>query len=68
MLDLAAAHGRSVGRERAPELLAVAGAGLSVRGLVRRLPRRLPLIGGVTGYLATRALGEAAITVFAAGD
>ena len=68
VLDLAAAHGRPIDRERAPELAAVAGTGLGVRALVRRLPRRPPLIGGVTGYLATRALGEAAVKVFAAAD
>jgi uncharacterized protein (DUF697 family) len=68
VLDLAAAHGRALDRELAPELAAVAGSGLGFRALVRRLPRRLPLIGGVTGYLATRALGEAAIKRFATDD
>jgi uncharacterized protein (DUF697 family) len=65
VLDLAAAHGRTIDKERATELVAVAGTGLGVRSLVRRLPRRLPLVGGLTGYLATRALGEAAIRRFA---
>lgn len=68
VLDVAAAHGRTIDRERAPELAAVVGAGLGVRSLVRRLPRRLPLIGGLAGYLTTRALGEAARRRFAAGD
>ena len=68
VLDVAAAHGRTVDRERAPELAAVVGSGLGVRSLVRRLPRRLPLIGGLTGYLTTRALGEAASRRFATGD
>lgn len=68
VLDLAVAHGRTVDRERAPELAVVAGSGLGVRALVRRLPRRLPLIGGVTGYLTTRALGEAAIRRFTTDD
>lgn len=66
VLDLAAAHGRVIDRSRAPELLAVAGAGLGARAAVRRLPRRLPLVGGVAAYLTTRALGEAAIRAFAA--
>lgn len=65
VLDVAAAHGRQIGKERATELVAVASTGLGVRALVRRLPRRLPLVGGLTGYLTTRALGEAAIRRFA---
>ena len=68
VLDIAAAHGHAIGRERAAELAAVAGTGLGVRALVRRLPRRLPLIGGLTGYLATRALGEAAAGVSPPAD
>jgi uncharacterized protein (DUF697 family) len=64
VLDIAAAYGHEPGQEQAPELAAVAGAGLGLRALVRRLPARLPLIGGVTGYLATRAAGEAAIKRF----
>ncbi len=66
VLDVAAAHGQPIGQERAPELGAVAGTGLGFRGLVRRLPTRVPLIGGITGYLATRAIGEAAIRRFSA--
>jgi uncharacterized protein (DUF697 family) len=66
VLDLAAAHGRTVGRERAPELAAVLGTGLGARALVRRLPSRIPLVGGVAAFLATRALGEAAAARFAA--
>ena len=68
VLDLAAAYGRTVDQERAPELAAVFASGLGVRTLVRRLPQRLPLIGGLTGYLITRALGEAAIRRFGTGD
>jgi uncharacterized protein (DUF697 family) len=67
VLDVAAADGREVGQERAPELAAVAGTGLGLRGIVRRLPTRIPLVGGLTGYLGTRALGEAAVRRFAAG-
>lgn len=67
VLDVAAAHGRTIDRERAPELAAVAASGLGLRAAVRRLPRRIPLLGGVTGFLATRALGEAARRRFAAG-
>jgi len=66
VLDVAAAHGSPIDRERAPELTAVAAAGLGARALARRLPGRLPLVGGATGYLVTRALGEAATRRFAA--
>jgi uncharacterized protein (DUF697 family) len=64
-LDVAAAYGRPIDRERAPELVAVAGTGLGARSLARRLPARLPLVGAVSGYLVTRAVGEAAIRRFA---
>ena len=60
-LDLASAHGQALDRERAPELAVVAGTGLGLRALARRLPSWLPLVGGVTGYLGTRAIGEAAL-------
>jgi uncharacterized protein (DUF697 family) len=66
VLDVAAAYGKELGQDRGPEIAAVAGTGLGVRALVRRLPARLPLIGGVTGFLATRAIGEAAIARFSA--
>ena len=65
VLDVAAVHGKPVGQERAPELGAVAGTGLGLRGLARRLGR-LPLLGGMTGYFGTRAIGEAAIRRHAA--
>src|SRR5262245_53879410 len=68
VLDVAAAHGTPIDRERGPELAAVAGAGLGARSLARRLPRRLPLVGAVTGYAVTRALGEAAARRFAVAD
>jgi len=66
VLDVAAAHGRSIDRELAPELAAVAGAGLGARSLARRLPARLPLVGAASGFVVTRALGEAAVRRFAA--
>ena len=58
-LDLAAARGRRLDRERAPELAAVVVAGLAARGAVRRLGRRGSLVAAVSGYVVTRALGEA---------
>ena len=65
VLDVAAAHGSPIDRERAPELAAVASAGLGARSLARRLPARLPFVGAATGYLVTRAVGEAAVRRFA---
>ena len=60
-LDLALSRGRELDRERAPELAAVLGAGLGIRTIVRRLGlRESALIAAVTGYTATRVLGEAA--------
>jgi uncharacterized protein (DUF697 family) len=61
VLDLAAAHGQAIDAERAPELAAVAGTGLGLRAAVRRLPLRVPFVGALTGYVGTRAIGEAAI-------
>ena len=49
-----------------PEIAAVAGTGLGLRTLARRLRSWLPLVGGVTGYLGTRAIGEAALRRYAA--
>ena len=61
VLDLAAAHGETIDGDRAPEVAAVAGTGLGLRALVRRLPVEVPFVGGITGYLGTRAIGEAAL-------
>ena len=65
-LDLASAHGQPIDRDRAPEIAAVAGTGLGLRSLARRLPAWIPLVGGITGYLGTRAIGEAALKRLAA--
>jgi len=61
VLDLAAANGRPIDRDRGPDVAAVAGTGLGLRAFARRLPAWIPLVGGVTGYLGTRAIGEAAL-------
>jgi uncharacterized protein (DUF697 family) len=61
VLDLAAAHGREIGPERAPEVGAVAATGLTLRGVVRRLGLGSSRpVAGLSGYSGTRALGEAA--------
>lgn len=69
-LDVAAAGGRSVEpQERAPELGAVVALAVGMRTLGRGARRlRLPafLVGAITGYGATRVLGEVAVRRFAA--
>jgi uncharacterized protein (DUF697 family) len=70
VLRLAQAHGLAVGQERLPELAAVVGAGLGLRGAARELLDAVPLPGrvvkGAVAYTGTRALGEAARLRFAA--
>jgi uncharacterized protein (DUF697 family) len=69
VLRIAAAHGVEVDQERVPEVLAVVGGGFGFRALARRLLARLPLPGwGVragVAYAGTRAIGEAAVRVYA---
>ena len=68
VLYLAAAHGRELGPDRAPEVGAVLGTGLALRTGVRRLGLAgSRVVGGVTGYAGTRALGEAAVRRFGGG-
>jgi hypothetical protein len=60
-LDVAAATGQRLGRERAPEVAAVVAAGLGVRTAMRRLGLQGSAVAaGLSGYAVTRALGEAA--------
>jgi uncharacterized protein (DUF697 family) len=58
-------------RERAPEVLAVVGAGLGLRAAARELLDLVPVAGwmvkGVVAYAGTRALGEAAVRRLEAG-
>lgn len=68
---IAAAHGESIDRERALELLAVVGAGFGFRALARQALALLPGPGwaykGGIAYAGTTAIGEAAIAYFEAG-
>lgn len=66
--QLAALHGRPLGRDRALELAGVVAAGYGWRGLARTAIRQVPgarlaLRGGVA-YAATRSTGEAALRWF----
>jgi uncharacterized protein (DUF697 family) len=64
VLALATAHGRELGRERLPEVVAVVASGLALRTAARVLassarPARR-LVHGAFAYGGTRAIGEAA--------
>ncbi|MHB0866983.1 MAG: hypothetical protein ACYC6B_07275 [Thermoleophilia bacterium] len=68
VLRLAAAHGESVGTERALELLGVLGAGFGMRAIARQALDFLPgpgwIIKGGMAWSGTQAMGAAAITYF----
>lgn len=71
VLSLAGIYGAEIGRERALELIGVAGAGLGLRALARALLRGTPGVGWVvkasTGFAGTVALGFAAMRYFEVG-
>lgn len=64
VLRIAHAHGIGVGQERAPEVLAVLGAGFALRTLARQAVGLVPFAGWAVkagvAYGGTRAIGEAA--------
>ena len=68
VLKIAAAHGESISKERALELLGIVGAGFGLRGLARQALDLLPgpgwAIKGGVAYSGTRALGQAAQAYF----
>ena len=68
---IAAAHGESIDRERAFELLPVIAAGFGFRAVARSVVGVVPVVGwaaqGAVAFAATRALGEAAIAYFEGG-
>jgi len=65
---IAAAHGESVGTERALELLGVVGSGFGLRAIARQLVDFIPGPGWVIksgiAWSGTRALGKTATTYF----
>jgi uncharacterized protein (DUF697 family) len=69
VLRLAAAHGRELDRERAPEAVAVLGGAYGFRALARQLLGLVPVAGwavkGAVAYGGTRAVGEAALRFYA---
>ena len=68
---IAAAHGESIDRERAFEVVPVIAAGFGFRAVARSVVGVVPVVGwaaqGAVAFAATRALGEAAIAYFEAG-
>jgi uncharacterized protein (DUF697 family) len=68
---IAAAYGEKIDRDRAPEILAVIGAGLGFRTVAREALGFVPGIGwavkGGVAYAGTQALGRAAAAYFEAG-
>ncbi|MGZ4383214.1 MAG: hypothetical protein ACXVZO_03250 [Gaiellaceae bacterium] len=70
VLGLAVAHGRTLGRARAPELVGVLASGLVLRRLTRALRRKRTApafaVQGAVAYAGTLAMGAAARSYFAA--
>lgn len=71
VLEIAAAYGKPMDRERAAEVFSVVAAAFASRGAVRRLLRAVPALGGVVrtgaGFGITKLMGYAAIEYFAEG-
>ena len=70
VLQIAAAYGQKLGRERAMELLCVVGGGFACRTLARQLVSVVPAFGwvvkGGVGFAGTIAMGCATIAYFEA--
>lgn len=68
VLRMAAAHGESVGLERALELLGIVGSGLGLRALARQAACYMPgpgwAVKGSVAYTGTVAIGAAAKAYF----
>jgi len=71
VLRIGAAYGRGVEPSRAPEIMAVVGAGLGLRALAHQGLRFVPVAGwalkGAIGYGGTIALGRAAVAFYQSG-
>lgn len=70
VLQIAAAYGQDLGRERAVELLGVVGCGFACRTVARQLVGLVPAFGwaikGGIGFTGTIAMGYATIAYFEA--
>ena len=72
VLQIAAAYGQAMGKERIKEMIAVVGGGLVFRTLARGLIEFVPILGFLIrpgiGYAGTTAIGFAVIEYFAGGE
>ena len=72
VLQIAAAYGEPMGKERAKEIIAVMGGAFACRAIARELIELVPVLGGVVrtgvGYFGTEAMGRAVIEYFEGGE
>lgn len=72
LLQIAAAYGEPLGKERIKELLAVVGGGYLMRAVARQALTLVPVLGwaikGGVGYTGTLAMGKAAVQYFEDGN
>lgn len=71
LMQIAAAYGEPLNKERLPELAALVGNAFLCRSIARSLAKAVPVAGlaisGAIGFTATEAVGRAAIEYFEAG-
>ncbi|MFR1168058.1 MAG: hypothetical protein ACLSDQ_11025, partial [Adlercreutzia equolifaciens] len=71
LLQIAAAYGEPLGKERVKELAAVVGGAFACRSVARQIVAFVPALGwavkAAIGYAGTLAMGRAAIEYFEAG-
>ncbi|MHB1136307.1 MAG: YcjF family protein [Coriobacteriia bacterium] len=72
LLQIAAAYGEPLGKERIKELLAIVGGGYLMRAVARQALTLVPVLGwavkGGIGYTGTLAMGKAAVQYFEEGN
>jgi len=72
LLQIAAAYGEPLGKERIKELLAVVGGGYLMRAVARQALTLVPVLGwaikGGVGYTGTLAMGKTAVQYFEDGN
>ncbi len=71
LMQIAAAYGEPLNKERLPELAALVGNAFLCRSIARSMAKAIPVAGlvisGAVGFAATEAVGRAAIEYFEAG-
>ena len=72
VLQIAAAYGQAMGKERIKEMVAVVGGAFAFRTLARELLEFIPILGFLIrpgiGYAGTNAIGFAVIEYFEGGE